>query len=226
MLLAFCLVFLACGGGGGGGGGGESVSVSLSPGSSTVGLNGQVLFVATVSNSTNPAVTWSSTSGTITPTGDRTATFTAPNFETQATVTAASVADPTKTDSSVVTVQQGVATVTGQVLRQSSSLGLSGVVVEFRDNTGTVLATATTNSFGNFSAAVPVAAVRFHLQNATVPVGYYKQFNYDGMRFATTITTCSAPLPALTEGVTTPLATTITVPATTGPPPPPPNGCT
>ncbi len=220
VLLAVC--FLAYSGGRGGAGG---VSVNLSPSSTTVGRNGQVNFVATVSNATNQNVTWAISAGSINPTGVGTATFTAPNAAASVSVTATSVEDPSKSDSSTVTVVVGVATVTGRILRSGSSLGLANIVVEFRDNTGATVATATSNSSGNFSAAVPTAAVRFHLRNSTMPAGYYKQFNYDSMRYATTIATCSAPLPALTEGQSSALNTNITVAPTSQPPPPPPNGC-
>jgi hypothetical protein len=221
-LLGLC--FLACGGGGGGGGGG-GIQVDLQPSSATVGRNGQVNFVATVQNSADQNVSWTASAGSIAPTGPNTATYTAPNSAATATVTATSVADPTRADSSTVNVVAGVATVTGRVVQQNSSFGIGGIVVEFRDSSGATVATATTNSSGNFSAAVPTSAVRFHLRNSSIPFSYYKQFTYNSLRYATTISTCSAPLPSLSEGGNFPLATTIALPPSSGPPPPPPNGC-
>lgn len=224
IFVLLCLTFLACGGGGGGGGGG-GVSVNLQPSSATVGRNGQVAFTATVSNATDRSVTWSATGGTISPTGSNSATYTAPNSDGAFTVTATSTEDPTKSDSSTVTVVVGVATVTGRVIRSTTSTGIAGVIVEFRDNTGAAVQTATTNSSGNFSSAVPLTAVRFHIQNSSIPAGFYKQYNYNSLRYATTIATCSAPLPALSEGANTPLLTDLVIAPTTTPPPPPPNGC-
>jgi len=225
VFVLLCLTFLACGGGGGGGGGG-GLSVNLQPASATVGRNGQVNFTATVSNASNPDVTWSASTGSITPTGVGTATYTAPNAAATATVTATSVEDNTKSDSSTVTVVVGVATVTGKVVRSGSSLGLANVIIEFRDAGGATVATVTTNGSGNFSAGVPTTATRFHVRNSTVPSGYYKQYTYDGLRYTTLETTCSAPLPSLSEGTSTALASEIAFSPTSNPPPPPPNGCT
>ena len=221
-----CLTFLACGGGGGGGnGGGGNVSVILTPSTATVGPNGQVPMAAVVTGSSNGDVTWSTTNGTITPTGIGTATYTAPNGDSTATITATSVASSGATDNSVVTSQSGLATVTGRVVRQNTSTGLANVVIEFRDAGGSTVATATTNAFGQFGGGTPPTAVRFHVRNTTVPAGYYRQYIYNSLRYATTITTCSAPLPALTAGTTTALLTNIGMPLSSGPPPPPPNGC-
>jgi hypothetical protein len=225
LLFLLCLTFLACGGGGGGGGGGGSVSVSVTPGTATVGRNGQVTFVATVSGSSNPDVTWQATAGTITPTGTGTALFTAPDAVTTVTVTATSSADPSKSDSSTVNVLDGVATVTGRILRQGVTVGLPNVIVQFKNAGGTVLATATTNAFGYFSAAVPTTAVEFHIQNTSALNGYYKQYNYDGDRYTILDPGCNAPLPALTANTNSPLGSNITIPLASGPPPPPPSGC-
>src|SRR5688572_1278499 len=160
-----CLTFLACGGGGGGGnGGGGNVTVTLTPSSATVGPNGQVQFTAIVTGSADQNVTWSATTGTITPTGTGTATYTAPNGDSSATITATSVASPGASDSSVVNSQSGLATVTGRVVRQNTSVGLGNVVIEFRDAGGTTVATAVTNAFGYFSGGTPTTAVRFHVR--------------------------------------------------------------
>ena len=222
-----CLTFLACGGGGGGGGGtgGGGVSITLTPATGTVGHNGNFPLAAVVTGSSNPDVTWSATAGTLNITGVGQATWIAPAADVTATVTATSVADPTKSDSSSVTSQAGLATVTGRVVRQNTSQGLGNVVIEFRDGSGATVATATTNAFGYFGGGTPTTAVRFHVQNTTVPSGYYRQYLYNSLRYATTISTCSAPLPALAAGTNTALLTVIGIPVASGPPPPPPNGC-
>src|SRR5579872_2546729 len=77
------------------------VQVTLSPTSATVPQGGQQPFTATVTGSSNTAVTWSATGGSISSAGVYTAGSAAGNF----TVTAKSVADPTKTASANVTVQ-------------------------------------------------------------------------------------------------------------------------
>jgi len=76
------------------------VQVTVSPTSATLKSGAQQAFTATISGSSNTAVTWSATGGTITPAGVYTAGAAAGNFS----VTAASVADSTKTASALVTI--------------------------------------------------------------------------------------------------------------------------
>ncbi|MBI4913125.1 MAG: hypothetical protein HY823_10340 [Acidobacteria bacterium] len=106
------LAFLAFGCGGGGGGGTSSpppptITVSVSPATSQVGTGGNVTFAATVTGTTNTAVTWSvvqSGGGTITAQG----LYTAPASATGTFhVEAKSQADTTKTATAAVTVYQG-----------------------------------------------------------------------------------------------------------------------
>src|SRR3982074_163367 len=82
--------------------GGGIVSVSISPSAQTLTSSGTQQFTATVSNSSNSAVTWSASLGTISTNG----LFTAPRVKanTTGTVTATSVADRTKWASASVTV--------------------------------------------------------------------------------------------------------------------------
>jgi len=81
-----------------------AVAVSISPTSSTVILGATQQFIATVTNATNPAVTWSvSGPGSVSAGG----LYTAPASLTTpatATVTATSVADPTKSASATVNI--------------------------------------------------------------------------------------------------------------------------
>jgi hypothetical protein len=87
------------------------VSVSVSPTSGSVRVRGSLQFSATVSNTSNTAVTWkvngvvggNATVGTITSTGLYRAPNTAPRPAT-VTVSAASVADATKSASAPVTI--------------------------------------------------------------------------------------------------------------------------
>jgi PKD repeat protein len=81
----------------------KTVSVAVSPTSVTVSSGGTQLFTATVANATDQAVSWTATAGTISVAG----LFTAPVVaaSTAVTVTATSVADPSKTASATVTVR-------------------------------------------------------------------------------------------------------------------------
>ncbi len=90
------------------GGGGDPVAptpvaISVSPTAATVNAGATQVFTATVSNTTNSAVTWSASGGTVSGTG-ATATWTAPLTGGQFTVTATSVADATKSANATVTV--------------------------------------------------------------------------------------------------------------------------
>lgn len=83
---------------------GTPVSVSISPTSASVGVGQTRQFAATVTGTTNTAVTWSATGGTITSGGLFTAGSSAGTFA----VTARSAADTSKTGVSSVTVTQAV----------------------------------------------------------------------------------------------------------------------
>jgi len=78
------------------------VSVSLSPTTASLSTGAQKQFTASVSGSTNTAVTWAASGGTITSGG----LYTAPSSAGTYTVTATSAADSTKSASAVVTVSQ------------------------------------------------------------------------------------------------------------------------
>ncbi len=78
------------------------VVVSISPTSATVSKGGQQQFTAYVSGTSNTAVTWSATGGTVTTSG----LYTAPGTAGTYTVTATSAADTTKSASASVTVSQ------------------------------------------------------------------------------------------------------------------------
>ena len=78
------------------------VSISASPLNSTIASGGTQQFTATVSNSSNAAVTWSATTGTISSSG----LFTAPkvNTQTSVSITANSQADTSKSATTNLTV--------------------------------------------------------------------------------------------------------------------------
>ena len=76
------------------------VSVSISPTSASLLTNGTQQFTATVTGSSNTAVTWSAIGGAVSTNG----LYTAPNTAGTFTVTATSVADKSKSASAAVTV--------------------------------------------------------------------------------------------------------------------------
>ena len=82
--------------------GGGAVTVTVSPTTANVTSGGTQQFTATVTSSTNTAVTWTASAGSISNSG----LFTAPivSSDTSVTVMATSVADPTKSASASVTV--------------------------------------------------------------------------------------------------------------------------
>ena len=98
-------------GGGGGGNGGSSVTVTVTPSTASVVVNQHMSFQATVSGSSNTAVTWqvsgvaggNSTVGTVTTTGIYTAPAQVPNPAT-VSLTAVSQADATKSGSASVQI--------------------------------------------------------------------------------------------------------------------------
>ena len=83
----------------------QQVAISVSPGTASIQSGAQQQFTASVSGSSNTAVTWSASGGTITTSG----LYVAPSAAGTYTVTATSAADSTKSASAVVTVAQTVA---------------------------------------------------------------------------------------------------------------------
>jgi len=80
----------------------ESTTISISPSTAALTIGATQQFTATVSGTSNTAVRWSTTDGTITTAG----LYTAPKTAGTYTVTATSVADSTKSASATVTVGQ------------------------------------------------------------------------------------------------------------------------
>jgi len=168
---SFCfLVFIIAGCGGGGGGQTSpppaQVSVTISPTSTTVTAGNNLQFNASVSGTTNVAVTWSvsggSSNGTISTTGLYFAPTTVPT-PAQVTVTATSQADSSKSASASVTVQIGVqvepSTVTLQVLATQQFFvnvaGTSNPAVTWSVVGGTANGTITASGAYTAPATVP-----------------------------------------------------------------------
>lgn len=103
LVFLLCLAIVGCGGGGGG----SSDTVTVSPGEVTLAPSETQQFSATVTGTSNTAVTWSvdpqTGGGSITPTG----LYTAPTTVGTYYVVATSQADPTKSGKAKVNVVAG-----------------------------------------------------------------------------------------------------------------------
>jgi len=132
-----------------------TISVSVSPTTATVASGGTEQFSAQVTNTSNTAVTWSATSGTVSTTG----LFTAPIViaTKTVTVTATSVADNTKSAGATVTVTAtaGILTLNPTSISFGSiTVGqTSPILLSTFTNTGNAPLTITSNpmSAGDFS---------------------------------------------------------------------------
>lgn len=106
----------------------------------------------------------------------------------------------------------------------------AGIQVNALNSSGAIVASGFISTSGTIRMSVPTTAVRFTTNFSIVDVGpnfyYVRQFAYNGFDYSTTIASCTAPLPPLTNGVTTSLLSSVVFyRASNGFPPPPPNGC-
>jgi hypothetical protein len=132
-----------------------AISVSVSPTTATVASGGTEQFSAQVTNTSNTAVTWSATSGTVSTSG----LFAAPTVTATetVTVTATSVANNTKSASAAVTVNAAVGTLTlnpTSISFGSVTVGVtSPILTSTLTNTGNASLTITSNSIsaGDFT---------------------------------------------------------------------------
>lgn len=195
-------------------------SVTLAPGKTTA-------FNANVLGSANTNATFTATGGTLTTTGPHSVSYRAPAATGTYTVTARATANTSRTSTATVVVANvgSNATVTGRILVDGTSIGISGLTVQFFNATGSEVGRATTNATGSFSAQVPASAKRFHILSSSISASYYKAYEYRTVRYSALVVTCTAPLPALTAGASVALPGTVQVPSVNDPPPPPPNGC-
>ena len=90
-----------------------AVAVSVSPPSATIVVGGTQTFTASVTNTTNTAVTWSVQGGAANGSIDAGGTYTAPGTPGTFTVVATSIADPTRSGTATVTVQAAPPTTGG-----------------------------------------------------------------------------------------------------------------
>jgi hypothetical protein len=154
------------------------VSVSVSPSPATVAANGAQQFTATVTGTSNTAVTWevnnltggNSTVGTISSSGLYTAPVNVPNPST-VTVTAVLQADPTKSGSAQVTIVSST-TVAVNVSPSSAMVAVSGT----QQFTATVTGTSNTavtwevnNLTGGNSTVGTISSSGLYTAPANVP---------------------------------------------------------
>ena len=120
------------------------VAVSIFPTSDTLGPSGMRTFVARVTGTINPAVTWSITEGAAGGTVDANGHYTAPTAQGTFHVVATSVADPTKSAPATVTVVP------------SGFLPTGSMTTPRYDHTATLLNTAKALVAGGIASYRPV----------------------------------------------------------------------
>src|SRR6516164_3601458 len=170
LLAAGSFLMIGCGGGRcGSAGGGGVITVSVSPSTGNVALGAQTQFKATVTGTSNTAVTWevngvtggSGSTGTISSSGNYTAPATVPS--STVTVTAGSQADTAVSGSATVTfpsiaVSVSPTTVTvafgAQTQFTATVTGTSNTTVTWQVNgaTGGNSTTGTISTSGNYTA--------------------------------------------------------------------------
>ncbi len=160
LVLVGTVLLSACGGGKGKSGkpGASNITIQISPSSASVATGGVQQFTATVSGTTNAAVTWSAAGvGTVSTTG----LFMAGSNPGSATVTATSVASPTRSASVAVTVLQAdtvAPAITSRVpdANAGSVDPMQPITVTFSEP---VVGTGMVLSLSNGSQAVPFTQV-------------------------------------------------------------------
>jgi hypothetical protein len=184
-----------------------------------VGLNGEVVQ-ASVSS-------WSTTApGSVATLSGSTLTATGPSGTSIYELRANALG---RAHTAILRIKPVQALVFGRVRTTGGAL-VAGARVRFFNAGGSEVGRVRSNPDGTFRASVPTTAVTFHLDvdeidpSATV---YFRQFAYGPKDYSIAIDTCRAPLPALTNGVSTALPNDILL-YRQGPgvlPPPPPDGC-
>ena len=158
-----------------------SVSVSVSPQTAYLQPAEQTQFTAAVSGTTNTAVTWKTSGGTVTSSG----LYTAPSSNGTYTVTATSAADSTKSASATITVTQptqvsisvspGAANIQtgGQQQFTASVFGTSNTGVAWKATGGTVTTTGlytAPSTAGTYTVTATSAADSTKSASATITV--------------------------------------------------------
>jgi hypothetical protein len=158
-----------------------SVSVSVSPQTAALQPAQQTQFTAAVSGTTNTAVTWKTSGGTVTSSG----LYTAPSLNGTYTVTATSAADSTKSASANITVTQptqvsisvspGTANIQtgGQQQFTASVFGTSYTGVAWKATGGTVTTTGlytAPSTAGTYTVTATSAADSTKSASSTITV--------------------------------------------------------
>ena len=181
LILGLFALVTACGGGGGGGTPSTSVAVSISPTSAIVPVGKTLQFTATVTGTSNTAVTWSvnnvaggnSTVGTISTGGLYTAPDTVP-ASNPVTVKAASQADSTKSASASVNVSSSAGPNTVSATAGQETTGVDINLPTFNNPTlsllalGTCGATTCTAGVGGVDLAQGGTATLFLVGNGVI----------------------------------------------------------
>jgi len=182
------------------------VSVAVSPKTVTLPTGGTQTFSAVVTGTTNTAVTWSATGGTINSSGY----YTAPATPGAYTVTATSVADTSKKDTATVTVTAATVPVTGVTLNKNTLSLTAGGQEQL---TETVVPSNATNKAVTWSSSNTAAATVTNGLVKAVAAGSatITVTTQDGNKTATcavTVTAATVPVTGVTLNKTT-LALTV-----------------
>lgn len=122
----------------------------------------------------------------------------------------------------------GQALVTGRVVDGYGN-AVYGVEIDFYAPGNNLVGTSIAQGDGTFRASVPQTATLFEIKKTSIPVGHYKEYQYNTQWYLPSPSSCMAPLPVLTNGQTKALLTDLVVPPTSvngnGLPPPPPPLC-
>ncbi|MFM9874319.1 MAG: hypothetical protein ACKVQS_12745 [Fimbriimonadaceae bacterium] len=115
--------------------------------------------------------------------------------------------------------------VAGRVLGNNTSVGITGVQLEFVDVGGNVVGAALTDSTGRFSGQVGNGAVKLKMKPSSVPVAYFASLKYQSVDYAISGNACLLSVPTIVPGSTATFPSSIFIPRQVDGPPPPPTGC-
>ncbi len=250
-LLAILILAIACGGGGGGGGGGSASAGGSSGSFDTIraeaanaadpshqidALNitvGQTIQFEVVGYKGNARTVLTSSAWTTTDNGSTVGSLTTDGLLSATASSASTFTASGKSGGVTYNINYQVkpvqATVTASLI-DNNGAPAPNIRVKFFTAGGVQVGSATSAIDGTLSASVPTSAVQFNLDPATVSAAkYFRSFKLHGLRYTELESSCDAPLPPLTNGVTTAIGAVILDALKTGglinPPPPPPDGC-
>ena len=154
----------------------SAVSTSISPASASVPSSGSQQFSATVTGSTNTAVSWSATAGSISSSG----LFSAPAVTTNTTmtVTATSQADPSSSSSAAVTVVAPIYLLSSNPTSLNfgsvniGTTATSSVLLTNNGNSNVTISSVTVTGAGFSSTGVSSGATLTPSQSATLTVTF------------------------------------------------------